>query len=226
VLFEGRDTAGKGGAIKRIVAKTNPRIVRSVALTKPTERERGEWYFQRYVAHLPAAGEMVLFDRSWYNRAGVERVMGFCTDAEYEEFMRSCPSFERMLQRSGIVLIKYWLSVSDEEQERRFEKRLKDPAKRWKLSPIDVEARARWVDYAEAKDQMFAYTDTKESPWWVVEADDKRTARLNLIAHLLDQIPYEPLPYEKVELPPRQRRAYVRPPEDTQTYVPARYRVA
>ncbi len=225
VLFEGRDTAGKGGAIKRIVEKTNPRVVRSVALTKPTERERGQWYFQRYVAHLPAAGEMVLFDRSWYNRAGVERVMGFCTDAEYEEFMRTCPSFERMLQRSGTVLIKYWLSVSDEEQERRFEKRLKDPAKRWKLSPIDVEARARWVDYAEAKDEMFAYTDTKESPWWVVEADDKRTARLNLIAHLLDQIPYEPIAHDPVELPPRQQRAYVRPPEDTQTYVPERYRV-
>ncbi len=225
VLFEGRDTAGKGGAIKRIVEKTNPRVVRSVALTKPTERERGQWYFQRYVAHLPAAGEMVLFDRSWYNRAGVERVMGFCTEAEYEEFMRSCPSFERMLQRSGIVLIKYWLSVSDEEQERRFEKRLGNPAKRWKLSPIDVEARARWVDYAEAKDQMFAYTDTKESPWWVVEADDKRTARLNLIAHLLDQIPYEPIPHEEIALPPRQQRAYVRPPEDTQTYVPERYRV-
>jgi polyphosphate kinase 2 len=226
VLFEGRDTAGKGGAIKRIVEKTNPRVVRSVALTKPTERERGEWYFQRYVAHLPAAGEMVLFDRSWYNRAGVERVMGFCTDAEYEEFMRTCPSFERMLQRSGIVLIKYWLSVSDEEQERRFEKRLNDPSKRWKLSPIDVEARARWVDYAEAKDEMFAYTDTKESPWWVVEADDKRTARLNLIAHLLDQVPYEPIAHDPVELPPRQQRAYIRPPEDTQTYVPERYRVS
>jgi polyphosphate kinase 2 len=225
VLFEGRDTAGKGGAIKRIVEKTNPRVVRSVALTKPTERERGQWYFQRYVAHLPAAGEMVLFDRSWYNRAGVERVMGFCTDTEYEEFMRSCPSFERMLQRSGIVLVKYWLSVSDDEQERRFRKRLKDPAKRWKLSPIDVEARARWVDYAEAKDEMFAYTDTKESPWWVVEADDKRTARLNLIAHLLDQVPYEPVAHDAVELPPRQQRAYVRPPEDTQTYVPERYRV-
>ena len=225
VIFEGRDTAGKGGAIKRIVEKTNPRVIRSVALGTPTERERTQWYFQRYVAQLPAGGEMVLFDRSWYNRAGVERVMGFCTDAEYEEFMRSCPSFERMLQRSGIVLIKYWLSVSDEEQERRFEKRLKDPAKRWKLSPIDVEARARWVDYAEAKDQMFAYTDTKESPWWVVEADDKRTARLNLIAHLLDQVPYERIPHEKVKLPPRQQRAYVRPPEDTQTYVPERYRV-
>jgi len=225
VLFEGRDTAGKGGAIKRIVEKTNPRVVRTAALATPTERERGQWYFQRYVAHLPAAGEMVLFDRSWYNRAGVERVMGFCTDAEYEEFMRTAPLFERMLQGSGTLLIKYWLSVSDEEQERRFEKRLKDPAKRWKLSPVDLEARARWVDYAEAKDQMFAYTDTKDSPWWVIEADDKRTARLNLIAHLLDQVPYEEVEHEKVKLPPRQQRAYVRPPEDTQTYVPERYRV-
>ncbi len=225
VIFEGRDTAGKGGAIKRIVEKTNPRVIRNVALATPTDRERTEWYFQRYVAQLPAGGEMVLFDRSWYNRAGVERVMGFCTDAEYQEFMRSCPLFERMLQQSGLVLIKYWLSVSDEEQERRFEKRLKDPAKRWKLSPIDLEARARWVDYAEAKDEMFAYTDTKESPWWVVEADDKRTARLNLIAHLLDQIPHGEVEYESVELPPRQQRAYVRPPEDTQTYVPERYRV-
>jgi polyphosphate kinase len=225
VIFEGRDTAGKGGAIKRIVEKTNPRVIRSVALATPTDRERTQWYFQRYVAQLPAGGEMVLFDRSWYNRAGVERVMGFCTDDEYQEFMRSCPLFERMLQQSGIVLIKYWLSVSDEEQERRFEKRLKDPAKRWKLSPIDLEARARWVDYAEAKDEMFAYTDTKESPWWVVEADDKRTARLNLIAHLLDQIPHGEVEYEQVTLPPRQQRAYVRPPEDTQTYVPERYRV-
>ena len=182
-------------------------------------------YFQRYMPHLPAAGEITIFDRSWYNRAGVERVMGFCTDDEYQEFMRSCPLFERMLRQSGIVLLKYWLSVSDEEQERRFEKRLKDPAKRWKLSPIDLEARARWVDYAEAKDEMFAYTDTKDSPWWVVEADDKRTARLNLIAHLLDQIPHGDADYEPVKLPPRQQRAYVRPPEDTQTYVPERYRV-
>ena len=225
VIFEGRDTAGKGGAIKRIVEKTNPRVIRSVALATPTDRERTQWYFQRYVAQLPAGGEMVLFDRSWYNRAGVERVMGFCTDDEYQEFMRSCPLFERMLQQSGIVLIKYWLSVSDEEQERRFKKRLKDPSKRWKLSPIDLEARARWVDYAEAKDEMFAYTDTKDSPWWVVEADDKRTARLNLIAHLLDQIPHGEVEYEPVTLPPRQQRAYVRPPEDTQTYVPERYRV-
>jgi polyphosphate kinase 2 len=225
VIFEGRDTAGKGGAIKRIVEKTSPRVIRSVALGTPTDRERTQWYFQRYVAQLPAGGEMVLFDRSWYNRAGVERVMGFCTDDEYQEFMRTCPLFERMLQHSGIILIKYWLSVSDEEQERRFEKRLKDPAKRWKLSPIDLEARARWVDYAEAKDEMFAYTDTKDSPWWVVEADSKRTARLNLISHLLEQIPHGEVKYEPVELPPRQQRAYVRPPVDTQTYVPERYRV-
>ena len=225
VLFEGRDTAGKGGVIKRITARTNPRVVRTVALGMPSDRERTQWYFQRYVAHLPAAGEMVLFDRSWYNRAGVERVMGFCSDEEYEEFMRTCPRFEQIIQRSGIVLLKYWLSVSDEEQERRFHARLNDPAKRWKLSPIDLEARARWVDYAEAKDEMFAYTDTKESPWFVVEGDDKRSARLNLIAHLLDQIPYEPIDHEKIELPPRQERAYVRPPADTQTFVPERYRV-
>jgi polyphosphate kinase 2 len=225
VLFEGRDTAGKGGVIKRITERTNPRVVRAVALGMPSDRERTQWYFQRYVAHLPAAGEMVLFDRSWYNRAGVERVMGFCTDAEYEEFMRSCPRFEQIIQRSGIVLLKYWLSVSDEEQERLFHARLNDPAKRWKLSPIDLEARARWVDYAEAKDEMFAYTDTKESPWFVVEGEDKRTARLNLIAHLLDRIPYEPVDHDSIELPPRQERAYVRPPAETQTFVPQRYLV-
>jgi polyphosphate kinase len=225
VLFEGRDTAGKGGVIRRIAERTNPRVIRIAALGKPSDRERTEWYFQRYVAHLPAAGEMVLFDRSWYNRAGVERVMGFCTDAEYEEFMRACPQFERIIQNSGIVLIKYWMSVSDEEQERRFKARLKDPGKRWKLSAVDLEARSRWVDYAEAKDEMFAYTDSKDSPWFVVEADDKRTARLNLIAHLLDQIPYERVDHEKIKFPPRQDRAYVRPPADTQTYVPERYRV-
>jgi polyphosphate kinase len=225
VIFEGRDTAGKGGVIKRISEKTNPRVVRTVALGTPTEREKTQWYYQRYVPHLPAGGEIVLFDRSWYNRAGVEKVMGFCTDEEYEEFMRSTPSFERMLMRSGMTLIKYWLSVSDEEQERRFEARIENPAKQWKLSEMDIEARARWVDYAEAKDQMFAYTDTKESPWWVVEADDKRTARLNLISHLLEQVPYEELTHEKIELPPRQQRAYVRPPADTQSYVPTRYEV-
>jgi polyphosphate kinase 2 len=225
VVFEGRDTAGKGGTIKRITEKTNPRVVRTVALGTPTERERTQWYFQRYVAHLPAAGEMVLFDRSWYNRAGVEHVMGFCTEDDYEEFMRTCPQFERDLLRSGIILIKYWLSVSDEEQERRFKARLSDPAKQWKLSGMDLEARRRWVDYAEAKDRMFAYTDTRESPWYVVEADDKRTMRLNLISHLLSLIPYEDVQREKIELPPRQKRSYVRPPQRDQNYVPVRYLV-
>jgi polyphosphate kinase 2 len=223
VIFEGRDTAGKGGTIKRITERTNPRVVRTVALATPTERERTQWYFQRYVAHLPAAGEMVLFDRSWYNRAGVERVMGFCTEEELQEFMRTCPQFERSLVRSGIVLLKYWLSLSDEEQERRFRARIDDPAKGWKLSPMDLEARARWVDYAEAKDEMFAITDTKETPWFVVNADNKRAARLNLIAHLLDAIPYEDVPRSRVDLPPRQSRSYQRPPQDTQTYVPERY---
>ena len=223
VLFEGRDTAGKGGVIKRITERTSPRVIRTVALGTPTEREKTQWYFQRYVPHLPAAGEMVLFDRSWYNRAGVEKVMGFCTEEEYHEFMRSAPMFERMLQSSGLTVIKYWLSVSDEEQERRFKKRIKNPTKKWKLSPMDLEARSRWVDYAEAKDEMFAYTDTKESPWNVVEADSKPTARLNLISHLLDQIPYESVESTKVKLPPRQERAYLRPPADSQNYVPTRY---
>jgi polyphosphate kinase len=223
VIFEGRDTAGKGGTIKRITELTNPRVVRTVALGTPTERERTQWYFQRYVAHLPAAGEMVLFDRSWYNRAGVERVMGFATQDEIEEFMRTCPQFERSLVRSGIVLIKYWLSLSDEEQERRFKARIDDPSKGWKLSPMDLEARAHWVDYAEAKDEMFALTDTKECPWFVVDADDKRTARLNLIAHLLSLVPYQHVPRKQIKLPPRQKRKYERPPRDTQTYVPQRY---
>ncbi len=225
VLFEGRDTAGKGGVIKRIMALLNPRYCRVVALPAPSERERSQWYFQRYVAHLPAAGEVVLFDRSWYNRAGVERVMGFCTDDEYDEFMRTCPQLERMLVRSGIVLLKYWLSVSDEEQERRFQARLGDPSKRWKLSPMDLQARARWVDYSEAKDQMFGFTDIREAPWFVVEAESKRSAHLNLISHLLSMIPYESVPHEEVRLPPRQRRSYVRPPRDSQTMVPARYAV-
>ncbi len=225
VLFEGRDTAGKGGVIKRISERTNPRVIRTVALGTPTEREKTQWYFQRYVAQLPAAGEMVLFDRSWYNRAGVERVMGFCTEAEYEEFVRTAPEFERIIQRSGIVLIKYWLSVSDDEQEKRFTKRLEDPAKRWKLSPTDLEARARWVDYAEAKDEMFTYTDLEDSPWHVVEADDKKTARLNLISHLLEQIPYERVDQEKIELPPRQDRKYERPPRSSEKIVPERFRV-
>ena len=184
-IFEGRDAAGKGGAIKRIIEPSNPRYARVAALPAPTEREKTQWYFQRYVAHLPAAGEIVLFDRSWYNRAGVERVMGFCTDDEYQEFLRSCPEFERMLVRSGIILIKYWFSVSDAEQERRFQGRLDDPTKRWKLSPMDVESRSRWMDYSKAKDEMFAHTDIKQAPWWVVRSDNKRRARLNVISHLL-----------------------------------------
>ena len=221
VIFEGRDAAGKGGVIKRITQSLNPRICRVVALAKPTERELTQWYFQRYVAHLPAAGEMVLFDRSWYNRANVERVMGFCTDEEYQEFLRSCPEFERMLIRSGIILIKYWFSVSDEEQERRFQNRIHDPTKRWKLSPMDLESRAKWVEYSKAKDTMFAYTDVKQSPWYVVGADDKKRARLNCISHLLSMIPYEDLTPEPLELPPRRHRgAYVRPPITDQTFVP------
>ena len=224
VIFEGRDAAGKGGVIKRITERTNPRIVRVVALGTPTERERTQWYFQRYVAHLPAAGEMVLFDRSWYNRAGVERVMGFCTDHEYEEFMRSCPDFERMLVRSGIKLIKYWFSVSDEVQERRFQIRSQDPMRRWKLSPMDLESREKWVDYSRAKDEMFRYTDISRAPWSVVNADDKRRARLNCIAHLLSTIPYEDMTPPPVELPPRQPdRGYTRPPLSDQTFVPEVY---
>jgi polyphosphate kinase 2 len=219
-LFEGRDAAGKGGAIKRITESLNPRVCRVVALGTPTEREKTQWYFQRYVAELPAAGEMVLFDRSWYNRAGVERVMGFATDAEYDEFLRACPEFERMLVRSGITLLKYWFSVSDAEQERRFAERIADPTKRWKLSPMDVESRARWIEYSKAKDDMFAATDIPEAPWYVVEADDKRRARLNCIAHLLSQIPYQDLTPAAIELPPRQEGDYQRPPRTEQTYVP------
>ena len=226
VLFEGRDTAGKDGAIKRITAFLNPRTCRVVAVPTPSERDRTQWYFQRYVAHLPAGGEIVLFDRSWYNRAGVERVMGFCTEEEDEEFLRFCPAFEEALQNDAIMLVKYWLSVSDEEQERRFKKRLSDPRKRWKFSKIDLQGRARWVDYAEAKDRMFAYTDTELSPWHVVEADDKRSARLNLISHLLSLVPYEHLDVLKpVKLPPRQRRRYLRPPKPTEREVPNRYTV-
>ena len=220
VIFEGRDAAGKGGVIKRITQSLNPRICRVVALPKPTEKERTQWYFQRYVAHLPAAGEMVLFDRSWYNRAGVERVMGFCTDSEYEEFLRSCPEFEKMLIRSGIVLIKYWFSVSDDEQESRFQARIGDPTKCWKLSDMDLESRRKWVEYSKAKDQMFAYTDTKQSPWYVVEADIKRHARLNCITHLLNQFDYEEIEYPKLTLPERQlNTSYVRPPMEEQTIV-------
>ena len=223
-IFEGRDAAGKGGVITRITQSLNPRICRIVALGTPTEREQTQWYFQRYVSHLPAAGEMVLFDRSWYNRAGVERVMGFCTEEEYREFLRSCPEFERMLVRSGIRLIKYWFSVSDEEQERRFRSRIKDPTKRWKLSPMDLESRKRWVEYSKAKDEMFAHTDIRQAPWYVVEADVKERARLNCISHLLSQIPYRDLTPAPIELPPRQdARGYVRPPKSDQTFVPEVY---
>ena len=223
-LFEGRDAAGKGGTIKRITESLNPRICRVVALGTPTEREKTQWYFQRYVPHLPAAGEMVLFDRSWYNRAGVERVMGFCDDEEYAEFMRSCPEFERMLVRSGILLIKYWFSVSDEEQERRFQGRITDPTKRWKLSPMDLESRRLWLEYSRAKDDMFRHCDIKQAPWYVVEADVKKRARLNCIRHLLSLIPYEDLTPPPVELPPRQEQTgYVRPPMSDQTFVPDHY---
>jgi len=220
VVFEGRDAAGKGGVVKRITERLNPRICRVVALGTPTEREKTQWYFQRYVPHLPAAGEMVLFDRSWYNRAGVERVMGFCSDEEYWDFLRSCPEFERMLVRADIHLIKYWFSVSDEMQERRFQERLHDPRKRWKLSPMDLESRNRWVDYSRAKDEMFKYTDIRQAPWYVVNADDKKKARLNCIRHLLGQFPYEDLTPPPVELPERRETGgYVRPPLDDQTFV-------
>jgi len=224
VIFEGRDAAGKGGTIKRITQSLNPRICRVVALAAPTERERTQWYFQRYVAHLPAAGEMVLMDRSWYNRAGVERVMGFCTEDEYQEFLRACPEFERMLIRSGITLVKYWFSVSDAEQERRFQRRLQDPTRRWKLSPMDLKSRELWIEYSRAKDDMFHYTDTKQAPWYVVQADDKRRARLNCISHLLEQISYQDLTPEPIRLPPRRDDGgYVRPPMSDQTFVPDRY---
>ena len=224
ILFEGRDAAGKGGAIKTFTLSLNPRYARVVALPAPTERESSQWYFQRYAPHLPAAGEMVLFDRSWYNRAGVERVMGFCTDEEYVEFMRSCPEFERMLVRSGVMIVKYWFSVSDDEQERRFQARLDDPTKRWKLSPMDLQSRARWVEYSMAKDEMFAHTDIKQAPWYVVNADDKKRARLNVIRHFLSLIPYEDLTPEPIVLPPRQPDSgYVRPPITDQTFVPEVY---
>lgn len=224
ILFEGRDAAGKGGTIKRITEYLNPRGCRVVALPAPTDREKTEWYFQRYVTHLPAAGEIVLFDRSWYNRAGVERVMGFCTEEEYQEFMRSCPEFERMLVRAGISLLKYWFSVSDEEQERRFQARAHSPSKRWKLSPMDVESRRRWLEYSKAKDKMFAYTDTKQCPWYVVNADDKRRAHLNCISHILSQLPYEDIVPGPIDLPPREDdQAYVRPPISDQTFVPELY---
>ena len=221
VIFEGRDAAGKGGVIKRIRQYLNPRVCRVVALPAPTEREKTEWYFQRYVDHLPAAGEIVLFDRSWYNRAGVERVMGFCNEEEYDEFLRSCPMFERMLLRSDIILIKYWFSVSDDEQLKRFKARLDEPHKRWKLSPMDLESLTRWEEYSEAKDVMFAHTDTKQSPWYVVNSDVKRHAHLNTIQHFLSMIPYEDLTPEKIVLPKRKKsRGYVRPPMSEQRFVP------
>ncbi|MEZ4999627.1 MAG: polyphosphate kinase 2 [Bacteroidales bacterium] len=223
VIFEGRDAAGKGGVIKRISQQLNPRICRVVALGVPTEREKSQWYFQRYVAHLPAKGEIVIFDRSWYNRAGVERVMDFCTDEEYWDFLRSCPRFEEMLIHSGIKLIKYWFSVSDEEQEIRFNQRLNDPLRRWKFSDMDLVSRSKWVEYSRAKDEMFEYTDTKLSPWWVVQGDDKRRARLNCINHLLTQVPYNEINYKKIELPPIKTEGYVRPPISDQTFVPDIY---
>ena len=224
VIFEGRDAAGKGGVIKRITESLNPRVCRVVALGTPTERERGQWYFQRYVPHLPAKGEIVLFDRSWYNRAGVERVMGFCTDEEYKEFLRACPLFEEMLIKSGIVLVKYWFSVSDEEQERRFMDRIANPIKRWKLSPMDIKSRGHWVDYSRAKDVMQKHTDTPLSPWNVVDADNKKKARLNCIAHLLEQIPYQEIKQATVTLPARVRNPeYSRGPIPPEMYVPERY---
>ncbi len=225
ILFEGRDAAGKGGTIKRITEPLNPRGCRVVALGTPSDREKTEWYFQRYVVHLPSAGEIVCFDRSWYNRAGVEHVMGFCTDAQYQEFMETCPEFERMLVKSGIILLKYWFSVSDDEQERRFQSRTTDPARRWKLSPMDLESRDRWVEYSQAKDTMFAHTNIPEAPWFTVEADDKKRARLNCITHILSKIPYEDMTPEPLELPPRKTapQNYVRPPINEQFFVPRFY---
>jgi polyphosphate kinase len=224
VIFEGRDAAGKGGVIKRIVAPLNPRVCRVVALPKPSDRERGEWYFQRYVAHLPAKGEIVLFDRSWYNRAGVEHVMDFCSKEEYKEFLRACPLFEEMLIRSGIYLIKYWFSVSDEQQEERFIERMRNPFKRWKLSPMDLEARKHWVEFSKAKDHMFAHTDTKTSPWHVVDADNKKRARLNCIRHLLQQIPYKDMTPIEFPLPTREPKTkYKRPRRSLQRFVPKAY---
>ena len=224
IIFEGRDAAGKGGVIKRITQSLNPRICRTVALGTPTEKERGQWYFQRYIAHLPARGEMILFDRSWYNRAGVERVMGFCTEEEYAEFLRACPLFEEMLVRSGIHLIKYWFSVNDEEQEKRFAERMRNPIKRWKLSPMDLESRKHWVEYSRAKDLMLKHTDRKKTPWFIIDADDKKRARLNCIAHLLKQIPYKDLTTIELDLPPRQPDgSYKRPKKSSQRWVAQRY---
>jgi polyphosphate kinase 2 len=224
ILFEGRDAAGKGGVIKRITERTSPRIIRVVALGVPTEREKSQWYFQRWAAHLPAGGEIALFDRSWYTRSVTEHVMGFCTEAQYREFLRSCPQFERMLVRSGMILLKYWFSVSDDEQERRFHQRAQDPKRRWKLSPIDLESWNRWLDYSKAKDRMMEYTDIKQSPWYVVPSDDKKRARLNCISHILTMIPYEDILPEPIELQPREDQSgYVRPPFEEQTFVPEIY---
>lgn len=224
IVFEGRDASGKGGTIKRFTEPLNPRVCRIVALGVPTEKEKTQWYFQRYAAHLPAAGEIVLFDRSWYNRAGVEKVMGFCTEEEYQEFLRSCPYFERMLVRSGIILLKYWFSVSDEVQEKRFKSRIKDPLKRWKFSSMDLESREKWLEFSKAKDAMFAHTDTKQVPWYVVNADNKKKARLNCLSHILSQIPYKKMDMEDIELPPLpQYEAYVRPPMTYQTFIPEIY---
>ena len=224
IVFEGRDAAGKGGVIKRIVERTNPRVVRVVALGIPTEREKSQWYFQRWVPHLPAGGEMVLFDRSWYTRAVTEWVHGFCTEEEYQEFLRSCPQFERMLVRSGMILLKYWFSVSDDEQERRFQQRSQDPRRRWKLSPMDIASRDKWEEFSRAKDRMFDYTDIKQAPWYVVNSDDKKKARLNCIHHLLTQIPYQDILPDPFELPPRKKgTGYIRPPIDEQTFVPEIY---
>jgi polyphosphate kinase 2 len=223
-IFEGRDAAGKGGAIKRITQRMNPRVCRVVALPAPNERERTQWYFQRYVQHLPAGGEIVLFDRSWYNRAGVERVMGFCTDDEYEQFFRDAPDFERMLVRSGIVLLKYWFSITDEEQHRRFEMRIRDPLKQWKLSPMDLESRRRWEQYTKAKERMLERTHIPEASWWIVEADDKKRARLNCMHHLLSQIPYSEISRSPVALPPRVHDpGYARTPLSKDLYVPEVY---
>jgi len=224
IIFEGRDAAGKGGVIKSITQYLNPRSCRIVALGVPTEKEKTQWYFQRYIEHLPSAGEMVMFDRSWYNRAGVERVMGFCTEEQYWEFLSACPALERMLIHSGLILIKYWFSVSFEEQEKRFQARIDHTIKRWKLSPMDLQSRDKWLEYSKAKDEMFAYTDTKHSPWYVVQSDDKRRAHLNCISHLLSQIPYEDLTPTPIELPKRKdMKGYVRPPITDQTFVPDKY---
>jgi len=222
ILFEGRDAAGKGGTIKRITEQLNPRGCRVVALGTPSDREKTEWYFQRYIVHLPAAGEIVCFDRSWYNRAGVEHVMGFCTEEQYQEFMQTCPEFERMLVRSGIIVLKYWFSVSDDEQERRFQSRTLDPARRWKLSPMDLESRDRWVEFSQAKDHMFAHTNIPEAPWFTVQADDKKRARLNCISHVLSKIPYVDMTPEPLKLAPRRIAPddYVRPPLNEQFFVP------